>query len=180
MLVIFFNIKELLIRYSFLWSERLTRLTTWRSARLKDQSHQKRQERVRNQDWSIHHDNALAHTAWSVLLFLTTKIWLWCPTLLTGLIWPLVVLSMFSRIQSRALRCHFKNVPKISWTIADAASNSKKSVSAVVRPVSEKIDPLHKLGMGLLWMEQQRHMKKTSVYFVMEPVRELIETPSYC
>jgi hypothetical protein len=39
--------------------------------------------------------------------------------------------------------------------------------------VAETLDPLHKLGRGILWKGQQRVVTKVSVYLVIDSVRRL-------
>jgi hypothetical protein len=50
----------------------------------------------------------------------------------------------------------------------------KKSVPAV----TETLDPLHKLESWILWRGQQRVIPKVSVYFVIDSVWKLLDTPS--
>jgi hypothetical protein len=52
--------------------------------------------------------------------------------------------------------------------------DSKMSVKAVFPAVAERLDPLHELRGALRWPET-----KVSIYFVIDSVRKLYDTPSY-
>jgi hypothetical protein len=63
--------------------------------RLREQVRRKHPERWGNQDWLLHHDNVLAQLLCLCRDFWPLKTWLWPPTFLTRLIWPLAMSSCF-------------------------------------------------------------------------------------
>ena len=66
----------------------------------------------------------------------------------------------------------------IPWCTVEKTSNSKKSSPAASRR-AETLDPLYKLGRGLVWREQQCQITKVSIYFTIHSVRELLVMSSY-
>lgn len=96
-LVIFYGVRPLFNRNSFLEDERLTsiRPTTRCSATSEGQVRPQRPNLWRNQNCLMHLEKSPAHTAWWVQQFLVAISWLWFHTFLTRIMWRLVISPSF-------------------------------------------------------------------------------------
>lgn len=130
------------------------------------------------QGLAVQHYDAPTHTALPVKQFWPLKTCPWKPTPFNRPILTLVISSGF-----RKWKHSYKGVVSRICTklgaIADwCTRDSKKPVPGVLPEVAITLDPLHKLGRGLLRTET-KSITKVGAYFVNDSVRELLNTPSY-
>lgn len=101
----------------------------------------------------------------------------WKPTTFNRPILTLVISSGF-----RKLNHSYKGVVSRICTklgaIADWCTRNSKKLPRVLPAVAETLDPLHKLGRGLL-RTKKKSITQVPAYFVTDSVRELLNTPSY-
>jgi len=103
----------------------------------------------------------------------------WTPNLLNRPILTLVISSDF-RKWNHSYKGVVSRICTKSGGIADwCTRDTKKPVPGVLPAVAETLDPLHKLGRGLLRTEKKKTITKIRAYFVTDSVRELLNTPSY-